>query len=158
MKKLIPLLLTFLCTVASLAQTGSIQGKIVGSDQKPLAMATLTVFLAKDTSIVSYRISNESGEFKFSNLPINVPLRLLATYVGNEAYRQSFTLTSQNPSVKLDVIKMQMTSKSLDEVIVTAERPPITVKNDTIEFNANSFKTLPNALVEDLLKKLLAYA
>jgi hypothetical protein len=36
-------------------------------------MATLTVFLAKDTSIVSYRISNESGEFKFSNLPINVP-------------------------------------------------------------------------------------
>jgi hypothetical protein len=49
---------------------------------------------------------------------------------------------------------MQMTSKSLDEVIVTAERPPITVKNDTIEFNANSFKTLPNALVEDLLKKL----
>ncbi|PAC28755.1 outer membrane beta-barrel protein [Flectobacillus sp. BAB-3569] len=154
MKKLIPLLLTFLCAVASLAQTGSIQGKIVGSDQKPLAMATLTVFLAKDTSIVSYRISNESGEFKFSNLPINVPLRLLATYVGNEAYRQSFTLTSQNPSVKLDVIKMQMTSKSLDEVIVTAERPPITVKNDTIEFNANSFKTLPNALVEDLLKKL----
>ncbi len=38
--------------------------------------------------------------------------------------------------------------------MVMAERPPVTVKNDTIEFNASAFKTLPNALVEDLLKKL----
>jgi hypothetical protein len=30
----------------------------------------------------------------------------------------------------------------------------VTVRNDTIEFNAASFKTLPTALVEDLLKKL----
>ncbi|RYD75802.1 MAG: TonB-dependent receptor, partial [Sphingobacteriales bacterium] len=31
---------------------------------------------------------------------------------------------------------------------------PMTVRKDTIEFNAAAFKTLPNALVEDLLKKL----
>jgi hypothetical protein len=39
-------------------------------------------------------------------------------------------------------------------VVVISERPPVSMKHDTIEFNANSFKTLPNALVEDLLKKL----
>src|SRR4029077_2096895 len=32
--------------------------------------------------------------------------------------------------------------------------PPVIIKKDTIEFNASAFKTLPNALVEDLLKKL----
>lgn len=154
MKKIIPLILTLLFTSSIWAQSGSIQGEIFGTDRKPLSMATLTIFLERDTSIVSYRISNEEGGFKFANLPLNVPLRLLATYVGNEAYRRSFTLTPQTPTLKLDSIIMLMTSKSLDEVIVTAERPPITVKNDTIEFNANSFKTLPNALVEDLLKKL----
>src|SRR6185369_74201 len=31
---------------------------------------------------------------------------------------------------------------------------PVVVKKDTIEFNASSFKTLPTALVEDLLRKL----
>ena len=40
MKKLLPLLLAILGSVATFAQTGSIQGKIGGSDQKPLAMAT----------------------------------------------------------------------------------------------------------------------
>ncbi len=40
----------------------------------------------------------------------------------------------------------------LDEVLVLAERPPVSIKKDTIEFNASAFKTLPTALVEDLLK------
>jgi hypothetical protein len=42
----------------------------------------------------------------------------------------------------------------LDAVEVVQEAPPVTVKNDTIEYNAGSFKTKPNAVVEDLLKKL----
>src|SRR5260221_877784 len=31
---------------------------------------------------------------------------------------------------------------------------PIKVKNDTIQFNASGFKTIPNATAEDLIKKL----
>ena len=31
---------------------------------------------------------------------------------------------------------------------------PISVKNDTVQFNASGFKTQPNATVEDLLKKI----
>jgi hypothetical protein len=37
---------------------------------------------------------------------------------------------------------------------LTKFRLAITAWNDTIEFNASAFKTLPTALVEDLLKKL----
>ncbi|HVK96408.1 MAG TPA: outer membrane beta-barrel protein, partial [Flavisolibacter sp.] len=51
-------------------------------------------------------------------------------------------------------IHMLPSSKSLDEVMIIAERPPVSVRKDTIEFNASSFKTLPTALVEDMLKKL----
>ena len=47
---------------------------------------------------------------------------------------------------------MEKRSVLLDEVVV--ERPPISIKKDTIEYNAGSFKTRPNASVEDLLKKL----
>jgi len=42
----------------------------------------------------------------------------------------------------------------MDDVLILAERPPVIIKKDTIEFNASAFKTLPTALVEDLLKKL----
>src|SRR6478735_2834748 len=40
------------------------------------------------------------------------------------------------------------------DVSVTARRPPVTINNDTVEFNTENFKTQPNAVVEDLLKKL----
>ena len=42
----------------------------------------------------------------------------------------------------------------LDEAVVTAVRAAVVAKEDTLEFNAGSFHTNPNASVEDLLKKL----
>jgi hypothetical protein len=78
----------------------------------------------------------------------------MATYSGYEAFRKDFVLTASAPSVNFGTVKMTGTSKQLDEVIVMAERPPVVIKQDTIEFNASAFKTLPNALLEDLLKKL----
>ena len=43
---------------------------------------------------------------------------------------------------------------TLDEVVVTKEEPPVTLVGDTVQYNAGSFKTAPNASVEQLLKKL----
>jgi hypothetical protein len=34
------------------------------------------------------------------------------------------------------------------------KRPPVTLIGDTVQYNAGSFKTQPNASVEQLLKKL----
>src|ERR1044071_642293 len=51
-------------------------------------------------------------------------------------------------------ISMNDRSKVLDEVVVKNEAPPVTLINDTVQYNANSFKTAPNASVEQLLKKL----
>ncbi len=42
----------------------------------------------------------------------------------------------------------------LKEAVVVGIKTPIKVMEDTIEFNADSYKTPPNAVVEDLLKRL----
>lgn len=42
----------------------------------------------------------------------------------------------------------------LGELVVTGTKAAVVAKEDTLEFNAGSFKTQPNAVVEDLLKKL----
>jgi hypothetical protein len=42
----------------------------------------------------------------------------------------------------------------MSTVTVTARRPPVVINGDSIEFNAENFKTAPNAVVEDLLKKM----
>jgi hypothetical protein len=55
--------------------------------------------------------------------------------------------------LNLGRIKMQPLTKELEGVlIIMGEKNPVTVKKDTIEFNAGSFKTKPMPTVEDLLK------
>ncbi len=140
--------------VAALAQ-GSISGKLTDSaTRQPLSLATVTVFNAKDTTILTYRLSDGTGAFRVPGLPLGIPARVLISFSGYGVYRHEFTLTKEAASLDLGTIALVNDATSLDEVIVYAERPPVTVKKDTIEFNASAFKTLPTALVEDLLKKL----
>ncbi|HWJ29263.1 MAG TPA: carboxypeptidase regulatory-like domain-containing protein, partial [Flavisolibacter sp.] len=144
----------FFMVITQLSAQGTIKGKLLDSVAKsPLALATVTVFKASDTALITYRLTNPEGEFKVPGLPLNLPLRIVISFSGYDAFRKEFTLTNADP-LDLQVIKMNPIAKSLDEVLVVAERPPVTVRKDTIEFNASSFKTLPTSLVEDLLKKL----
>ncbi|NCI50862.1 TonB-dependent receptor [Sediminibacterium roseum] len=155
MKKVFTLTFVLFSVLAAMAQSGSISGRLKDSATgKGLAYATVTVFKAKDTAIITYRLSNPEGEFKVGGLPFDLPLRAIITFSGYQAFRKEFTLTAAQPNLVLDSVKLGTTSHQLDEVIVVSERPPVSIKNDTIEFNATAFKTLPNALVEDLLKKL----
>jgi len=60
-----------------------------------------------------------------------------------------------NENAAIDLGKLLMRDKSLlDEVVVQGQRPPVQVNGDTLEFNAEAFKTKPNAVVEDMLKKM----
>jgi hypothetical protein len=139
--------------IGKLSAQGIIKGKLVDSAQKPLVFATVTVFKASDTAIITYRLTNPEGEFKVPGLPLNVNCRVIVSYSGYEAFRKEFTLTTDTP-LDLGTVVLGTSIRSLDEVLVLSERPPVVVKKDTIEFNASSFKTLPTALVEDLLRKL----
>src|SRR5882757_3437151 len=134
---------------------GILKGTISDSAGKqPLGLATITVFKAADTAIITYRLSNPEGEFKVPGLPLNINCRAVISFSGYRVYRREFTLSAAQPQLDWGTILLPPDSKSLDEVLVIAERPPVTVRRDTIEFNASAFKTIPNALVEDLLKKL----
>jgi hypothetical protein len=134
---------------------GTIKGKLVDSAGKQvLPLATITIFKAADTAIVTYRLSDPQGEFKVPGLPLNIGLRAVITFSGYSVFRKEFQLTPEQPQLDMGAVNMMTNTTSLDEVLVIAERPPVTVKKDTIEFNASAFSTLPTALVEDLLKKL----
>ena len=52
------------------------------------------------------------------------------------------------------MIKMELATNELGEVTVVSERAPVTVKSDTLEFNAASFNTRQDANLEEVMKKL----
>lgn len=156
MKKQICLtLLAVLClSIVGFCQ-GTIKGKLTDSASRAaLSLATVTIFDAKDTNIITYRLSNAEGEFKIPGLPFNQLFRMVVSFNGYGGYRKEFTLTEKEPMIDLGIIAISKSAQTLDEVVIFSERPPVIVKQDTVEFNASAFKTLPDALVEDLLKKL----
>ena len=65
----------------------------------------------------------------------------------------SISLTA-NKVADIGNVALNDKAKVLEEVVIAAEAPPVTLINDTIQYNAGSFKVQPNASVEHLLKKL----
>jgi hypothetical protein len=154
-KLLFLLLAIILLPAMTFAQKGQLSGTLTDtSGKKPIVFATVTVFNAKDTSIITYRLSDEQGKFKVPSLPLQKELRVVITATGSGVWRKEFTLTEDAPTLDLGITKLEADVKEMEEVLVVSERPPVVVRKDTIEFNAAAFKTLPTALVEDLLKKM----
>lgn len=134
---------------------GSLSGTLKDRDKGDLlALATVSVYKAADTALVTYRLTDHKGHFSLNSLPLEVPLRLVATHAGYATLRKEFILSATSKTLDLATLEMTVLEEDMEEVVVIAERPPVIVRKDTIEFNASSFKTLPNAVVEDLLKKL----
>jgi hypothetical protein len=144
MKKLFSVFLFLAVSVSYTNAQGTIKGKLVDTTGKnPLALATVTVFKAADTVLITYRLSNPEGEFKVPGLPLNIGCRVLISFSGYDAYRKEFTLTN-GEVMDFGNITMNPGSKTLNEILIFAERPPVTVRSDTIEFNASSFpKPMP---------------
>src|SRR5204862_4342732 len=69
---------------------------------------------------------------------------------------QTFILLGSKENTDFDLKKISLPSKSvtLSEVTVFGYADPVYYKGDTLVYTADSFDVKPNAVVEDLLKKL----
>jgi Outer membrane protein beta-barrel family len=150
--KIILLGLFTLCASTLMAQ--NITGKLIDSlDNSPMEMVTLSISNLKDSSFVSYSSTTKTGEFSFKRLPFEKKMVMIASIMGYYDYVKVFTL-KKDETLDLGLIKMRAKSIGLGEVVVTSERQAIVINKDTITFNVEAFKVRPNAVVEELLKKL----
>lgn len=134
------------------AQSFEVTGKVLtSSDKKPLDAATVYIESLKDSTLITYAITNREGEFILEGKTSLKQFRLLVSYTG---YQGQERLLSFKRKQRIEDILLEEQAVSLREVSVTGDRVPIRIKQDTLEFNADSFKTRPDATVEDVLKQL----
>lgn len=151
-KKLL-FLLTCLLTLQLSAQNFEISGKIFDKEtNQPLESATVYLERANDSSLVSYTISENNGEFKLAGNSSSINMNLFISFTGFQTHNQSISF-EKNTVKALGNIQMH-SSNALDEINIVGNRAPIVIKKDTIEFNAASFNTRQDANLEELLKKL----
>ncbi|MFI5186961.1 MAG: outer membrane beta-barrel protein [Chitinophagales bacterium] len=148
------LLFILFSVIATAQKNGNIKGFAFDTMAKqPLASATITLMQKKDSSLVSFTMTDNNGRFELTGIQ-NGEYRLLITHVNYYNANLVFKIDDEHRNIDLGNIIMNDRSKVLSEVVVTSETPPVTLVGDTIQYNAGSFKTQPNANVEDLLKKL----
>ncbi|WGD33664.1 outer membrane beta-barrel protein [Olleya sp. YS] len=152
MQKLITIA-ALLCISISFGQSKNfkISGQIFADlDKMPLEAATVYIERVKDSSLVTYTISEKDGSFNLEDATSEDSLNLLVSYVGYKSFKQKIAI--DKAVIVIPKINLQI-SNALDEVLIKSSAP-ITIKKDTLEFNVSSFKTKKDATVEDLLKQL----
>ena len=131
---------------------GSVKGHIIDSAGKQvLSEATVSVTPESDTTDSQFAIADKNGNFSFKSLTPGT-YHLIITFEGYHHVIKKFTINAATKDIDFATINMLRASDMLQEVVI--QRPPMQIKKDTIEYNAEMFATKPNAFVEDQLKKL----
>lgn len=133
--------------------TITIKGKIIEKKTLlPVESATIYIKSAKDSTVIDYTISDRNGNFLLETKKIKTPIYFKVAFTSFADYSEKIEQLQENKD--FGIIKLEENINTLSELVIKAETPPITIKNDTLEFNASSFKVRPDANVEALLKQL----
>ena len=120
------------------------------SNGEAVGFATVSLTKQGEQKPSKYVLSDSDGKVEIHGIQ-NGTYHFKAELLGYKDFEKEIKI----PDVKdLGDIKMVPDREQLDAASVSAVGNPIIVKKDTIEYNASSFKTTDNDVLEDLLKKL----
>jgi hypothetical protein len=152
MRQILFFLLFLSAGLTSFSQVSSIRGTVKDDRGVPLGYAPVVLLYPADSTMAYFGVTNEQGVFEIKSIKYGKYL-LQATLMGHKTIFLEVTVPFE-AGENLGTIIMNPNPISLGEVIVSEEHTPMQFKRDTIEYNTAAFKTKPDAVVEDLLKKL----
>lgn len=142
-------LLLFSITLS--AQSIKVKGTIKDSIGNPLEFANVIASVKATGKTESYGITNHQGRYQLE-LPKGETYILRASFLGYETKEQTLNVPKNSENLELDFI-LNTQKNRLDDVELVYEMP-VSIKGDTIIYNADSFKTGNERKLGDLMKKL----
>ena len=148
-KFLLAILLLF--TISLTAQNIKVRGTIKDSIGKPLELANVIAVVEATGDIESYAISNYEGRFQL-DLPKDNTYILRASFLSYKTKQQTLNIPADAENMEIEIV-LESQSEELDGVELIYEMP-VTVRGDTIVYNADSFTTGDERKLGDVMKKL----
>lgn len=146
MKKLI-FLATVLVACSTYAQV-KLEGIVKDSIGTPLELANVIALNQQTQKLDSYGITSVDGRYRV-DLDKNTSYKIQVSYIGMKTFQKDITTTDQNIYLDFNLEN----DNSLDEIELIYEMP-VTIKGDTIAYNADSFNTGTERKLGDVLKNL----
>jgi hypothetical protein len=150
--KLIFSLVLVICLYDVSAQNLKLTGTIRDAkDNSALVGATVSLAPTKDTNNLLGALTDMSGNFKLTYLKKGTYL-IKVTYIGYVPLVRYLKMDSTDKN--LGTLKLKSASDTLKMVTVQVRAVHVEQKADTTEYNAQTYKTNPDATAEDLLNKM----
>lgn len=154
--KLFRCLLVFcaVLTAATVSAQNSVDVKAVLQDSKsgePIGFATVSITKDGQETPTKYTLSDDKGNVTLSSVSRG-SYTFKVELLGYKTHTAQ--LKVENAAVDLGVIKLEPDTEQLEAATVSTLGNPVIIKKDTVEYNATSFSTTDNDVLEDLLKKL----
>ena len=165
MKKLIAALALLLCLSLSLraqviilndsmfrGRMSEIKATVLDSlTNEPVSFASVYVIPSKDTTITNFTLTDAKGEAKLDEVPygsyvFHVEMMGYKPFVKEKYFREE--------KEDMGTIRLQVDEQFLQAATITDVGNPIVIKQDTVEFNASSFRVGANAMLKDLLLRM----
>ena len=134
------------------AANAQVKGTLIDSaSKKPIDNAVVALVVKSNPTDTSYSFTDDKGQFRFDVVPTS-PFSVIVRHMGYWPKAKYLPVSKAEKTIDVGSFILAQDAKLLSEVIV--EAPAIVVKEDTIEYNASSFKVKEGAVVEDLIKKM----
>ena len=134
-------------SLVSTAQV-TLTGVVKDSIGEPLEMANVLAINKVTKKMSSYGFTDAKGRYKL-DLDRNSTFDIKISYIGFKT--SDFVIVTKTDDIVRNVVLTE--DNSLDEITIVSKMP-VTIKGDTIVYNADSFKNGSERKLEDVLKKL----
>ncbi|MDR1197462.1 MAG: TonB-dependent receptor [Prevotellaceae bacterium] len=141
----------FICCMGGFAQTNSVKGRITNEKNEPAGLATVLLLSLKDSSVVKYATSDNSGAYKLSQIS-NGQYWIEVRYVGYSTQRTKIGVFGNN---NLDVnFKLEEEITTLEAAKVKANYSGIEFSGDTVRYNPLAYTDGSEVTLGEMMSKL----
>ena len=119
--------------------------------REPIPFASVYVIPRRDTTITNFTLTDAEGKAKLEEVPYG-NYTFFVEMLGYKTVRKVRNIHDWR--VDMGRILLQEDPQYIEAATVSDVGNPITVKRDTIEFNAASYRVGSNAVLRDLVKRM----
>ena len=161
MKKKILLLALAICHMGiALAQDKKV--KVTGDvtdyeTTEPIIAATIQLLSMPDSTFLSGATTDLKGLFELESRLPKGNYTVKVSFVGYGDEYRNFTVAEDTRRIRLDSIRLKTDALLLKEAVIEAQMAQVQVSEDTVIFNAETFRVAEGSMLEELIRKLPGY-
>jgi hypothetical protein len=133
-------------------QSYTIKGELLNEVAAPLPSAAAVLLDPSDSTLLYFSVTGNDGRFLMTNVKSGDYL-LQISLIGYNTFYRKVSLPGAGGGDQ-GVVIMSPKVYNVEGVVVSRERIPLKINADTIEYDARAFRVNPDAVAEELLKKL----